>query len=149
MQWIAQNRKAYHTYSVGESFEAGLVLTGTEVKSLRNGSANLQDGYGAVHEGEIFLHHVHIPPFAQGNRSNHEPLRTRKLLLKQQEIKKISGHVAQKGMSIIPLKLYFKNGLVKVEIALCKGKKKYDKREQISKESARREMKQARAKNRG
>ena len=149
MQTVSQNRKARHDYAIGEVFEAGLVLKGTEVKSLRTGSANIQDGYVAIHDGEVFMYNVHIPPFAQGNRNNHEPLRTRKLLLKAAEIDKLQSRVTERGLTLVPLKLYFNDkGKIKVEIAVAKGRKKYDKRDEIDRESSRKELREAKARHR-
>jgi SsrA-binding protein len=146
---IAQNRRARHDYTLGETFEAGMVLTGTEVKALRLGSANIQDGYAAVINDEVFLHNIHISPFAQGNRHNHDPLRVRKLLLNKNEIHKLAVRVHERGLTLIPTRLYFNDkGRVKIEIALAKGRKKYDKRDIIDRESSRREIKQAKSKSR-
>ena len=118
---IAKNRKARHEYFVEEVFEAGIVLTGTEVKSLRLGRANLQDCYSVINNGEVFIHGMHISPYDQGNRFNHDPMRTRKLLLNRYEINKLIGLTQKKGFTLIPLSLYFKTGLVKVELAVCRG----------------------------
>lgn len=147
MEVLSQNRRAFHDYEVGETFEAGLVLTGTEVKSLRNGGSSIQDGYVALHNSEVYVHNIHIAPFAQGNRFNHEPLRVRKLLLNAAEIHKLKVKVEERGFTVIPLKLYFNDkGRIKLEIAVAKGRKKYDKRHIIERDSARREIKQAKAK---
>lgn len=137
---ICKNRKATYNFHVEESFEAGIALQGSEVKSLRQGKANLSDSYAKILKGELFLVDAHIASYDQANRQNHDPLRERKLLLHQREIKKLIGKVAEKGFSLIPLKLYFKNGKVKVELALAKGKKAYDKREAIRKKDERREL---------
>lgn len=137
---ISENRKAFHNYFVEEKFEAGLVLKGTEVKSLREGKANLQDSYGLLKGGELFLLNAHIPPYKLGNRENHEPLRTRKLLLNRSELSKLWGKLETQGYSVIPLKLYFKNGRVKVEMALAKGKKSHDKREATKEKEIKRAM---------
>jgi SsrA-binding protein len=126
---IASNRKAFHDYFVLDRFEAGIALTGTEVKSLREGRANLKDSYVIFSKGEAFLLGTHISPYTHGNRENHDPLRTRKLLLHKKEIDKLASLVAEKGVTIIPLRLYFKKGRVKTEIAVVKGKRLYDKRE--------------------
>jgi len=126
---VAQNRKARHDYLVEEVFEAGLVLTGTEVKSLRAGRASLVDGYAVVKDGEAWLHNVHIPEYTQGTWNNHEPRRARKLLMRKDEIQKLTGKTQQQGLTLVPLSLYFKNGYAKVEIALAKGKRNYDKRD--------------------
>ena len=137
---IVQNRKARHDYFIEESIEAGIALTGTEVKSLRLGRANLQDSYATVKDGEVFVHGLHISPYDMGNRFNHDPLRTRKLLLHRYEINKLIGHIQKKGLTLVPLSLYFKKGLVKVELAVARGKKLYDKREDIARKDAMREI---------
>lgn len=137
---IAKNRKAKHEYFVEEVFEAGISLTGTEVKSLRLGRANLQDSYAVINNGEVFIHGMHISPYDQGNRFNHDPMRTRKLLLNRYEINKLIGLTQKKGFTLIPLSLYFKRGLVKVELAVCRGKKLYDKRQDIARRDAAREI---------
>lgn len=137
---VAENRKAFHNYSIEERFEAGLVLKGTEVKSLREGKANLLDSYAILKSGEMFLLNAHIPPYATGNRENHEPLRTRKLLLHKNEIHKLWTKSDIKGYSLIPLKIYFKKGLAKVEIGVGRGKKLHDKRESSKERDASREM---------
>src|SRR3990167_2249404 len=125
---VVTNRKAYHDYFIEETFEAGLVLRGTEVKSLREGRVNLKDSFARVEREELFLYNCHISPYSHGNISNHDPTRTRKLLLRKGEIEKLIGKTQQKGMTLIPLKIYFKRGWAKVELALAKGKKLYDKR---------------------
>ena len=137
---ITVNRKARHEYSILQTYEAGIVLHGTEVKSLREGKANLVDSYAAVEAGEVWLHHTHISEYKQGSINNHEPTRTRKLLLNKSEIRRLIGKVKEKGLTLIPLRLYFKNGKVKVELALVKGKKVYDKREAIAKRDLQREQ---------
>ena len=137
---IAVNRKARHEYAVLQTYEAGIVLQGTEVKSLREGKANLVDSYASVEKGEVWLNHAHISEYKQGSINNHEPMRTRKLLLNKNEIKKLTVKVKEKGLTLIPLRLYFKNGKVKVELALAKGKKVYDKREAIAKRDMKREQ---------
>jgi SsrA-binding protein len=136
---VAQNKKARHDYHVEETYEAGLVLVGTEVKSLRSGRASLVDGFAEVHDGEAFLHGVHIPVYTQGTWTNHEPRRVRKLLLHRAEIEKIDSRVRERGFTLIPLALYFKDGRAKVEIGLARGKKSYDKRHAIAERTARRE----------
>ena len=136
---IAQTKKARHDYAIEDVLEAGLVLTGTEVKSLRAGRASLVDGFGEVHGGEIFLHGVHIPVYTEGTWTNHEPRRVRKLLLNRHEIDKIESRVNERGLTLVPLSLYFKDGRAKVEIALAKGKKTYDKRHAIAERDATRE----------
>jgi SsrA-binding protein len=143
MKVVCQNRKAYHDYFIEESLEAGIALLGTEVKSLREGRANLKDSYVAVKDGEALLLNCHISPYSHGNIANHDPLRTRKLLLHEREIRRISGKAAQKGYSIVPLRLYFKGPYVKVEIGLAKGKKLFEKRETIKAREARKEMERA------
>jgi SsrA-binding protein len=130
---ITVNRKARFEYSIIETYEAGIVLTGTEVKSLRQGKANLVDSYGNLKNGESWLVSAHISVYEQGNINNHEPTRIRKLLLNRKEIRKLSGKIKEKGYTLVPLRLYFKKGKVKVEMALAKGKKVYDKRETIAK----------------
>jgi len=140
---ICNNKKAYHEYFIEEKFEAGMVLTGTEVKSLRLGKANMSDSFAMVKSGEAFLHNLHISPYAFGNRENHDPERMRKLLLHKTEIVKLFGRVREQGYSLVPLRLYFKNGLVKVEMGLAKGKKLYDKREDMKKKDHSRDMAQA------
>lgn len=137
---IAQNRKARHEYTIEETIEAGLVLQGTEVKSLRDGKANLADAYASVRDGEAWLLQCHISPYSQGSRFNHEPMRRRKLLLHHDEIEKLAIKTAQEGRTLVPLRLYFKHGLVKVEIAIARGKKLYDKRATDAKRSAERQM---------
>jgi len=137
---IVKNRKARHEYFIEEIFEAGIALTGTEVKSLRQGRANLQDSYAVIKDGEVFLHGMHISPYDQGNRFNHDPMRTRKLLLNRYEINKLVGLTQKKGFTLVPLSLYFKKGLVKVELAVCRGKKLYDKRQDIARRDAAREI---------
>jgi SsrA-binding protein len=136
---IAQNKKARHDYHIEDTYEAGLVLTGTEVKSLRAGRASLVDGFGEVHEGEVWLHGVHIPEYAQGTWTNHSARRKRKLLLNRHEIDKIESRVNEKGLTLIPLSLYFKDGRAKVEMALARGKKSWDKRHAIAERQAKRE----------
>lgn len=140
---VAENRKARHDYHIHETFEAGLVLTGTEVKSLRAGRANLTDSYGRVEGQELFLVSAHISPYDQGNRFNHEPRRTRKLLMHKSEILRLLGKTREKGFTLIPIKLYFSHGLAKVELALASGKDLYDKREASAEKDAKREMERA------
>jgi SsrA-binding protein len=137
---VATNRKAFHDYFVEETLEAGLVLQGTEVKSLRLGLANLTDSYAIVKNNELFLLNANISPYPHGNIMNHEPLRTRKLLLHREEIRKLIGKITQKGFTLIPLKLYFVRGKAKVLIGLAKGKKSYDKRETIKAKESKREI---------
>ena len=140
---VAQNKKARHDYHIEDTYEAGLVLVGTEVKSLRAGRASLVDGFAEVHNGEVFLHGVHIPEYTQGTWTNHEPRRVRKLLLNRQEIDKIDARVNERGLTLVPLALYFKDGRAKVEVALAKGKKSYDKRHALAERQANREAQQA------
>ena len=137
---ITDNRKARHEYFILESFEAGIELVGTEVKSIRNGSVNLKDSWCSIDNGEIFIKGMHISPYAKGNIFNRDPLRVRKLLMHKREINKLFGSVKQDGLTIIPLSLYFKDSRVKVQIGLCKGKKLYDKREDSAKRDAKREI---------
>ncbi len=137
---ITVNRKARHEYLIVQTYEAGIVLQGTEVKALRAGKANLVDSYANLNNGEVWLVGAHISVYEQGNINNHEPTRTRKLLLNKSEIRKLIGKVKEKGLTLIPLRLYFKNGKVKVELALAKGKKVYDKREAIAKRDLQRDQ---------
>ena len=141
---IAENRKARHDYTILETFEAGMALTGTEVKSLRAGKANMKDSYAQItKQAEIFVYQLHISPYDHGNIFNHDPLRNRRLLLHRAEINKLIGKVKEKGYALVPLKLYFKHGLVKMELALAVGKKNYDKRQDLAKKDAKREMERA------
>jgi SsrA-binding protein len=140
---IASNKKALHDYFVVQKFEAGIALQGTEVKSLRDGNANLKDSYVTLKDGEAFLFGAHISPYSHGNLENHDPERTRKLLLHKREIEKLHGQTAEKGLTVVPLRLYFKSGRVKVEIAVVRGKKQYDKRETERNRELDREVAQA------
>jgi SsrA-binding protein len=140
---VAQNKKARHDFHIEDTYEAGLVLQGTEVKSLRAGRASLVDGFGEVHGGEAFLHGVHIPVYTEGTWTNHEPRRVRKMLLNRHEIDRIEARVNERGLTLVPLSLYFKDGRAKVEIALAKGKKSYDKRHALAERQADREAQQA------
>ena len=141
---VATNRKAFHDYHIEDRLEAGIILRGTEVKSLREGLVNLRDSYASVNHGEVFLHNCHINPYSHGNILNHEPLRTRKLLLHQKEITQLIGKTQQKGLTLIPLRIYFTpRGHAKVELALAKGKKQYDRRETIKEREAGREVERA------
>ncbi|PXY17606.1 SsrA-binding protein [Prauserella sp. PE36] len=140
---IASNRRARHDYSILDTYEAGVVLVGTEVKSLRDGKASLTDAFATVDDGEIFLRGLHIAEYAQGTWTNHAPRRTRKLLLHRGEIEKLIGKTKEGGVSLVPLSLYFKDGKVKVELALAKGKKAYDKRQSLAKRDAEREVARA------
>jgi SsrA-binding protein len=142
---IAQNRKARHDYHIDETFEAGLVLTGTEVKSLRAGRATLADGYAVVMDGEIWLQGVHIAEYTQGTWTNHPPRRTRKLLLHRKEIERIGVATRESGVTIVPLAMYFKDGRAKIEIGLARGKRSYDKRQALAKREADREAARAMA----
>ncbi len=137
---VSENRKARHDYFVLETYEAGIQLTGTEVKSLRAARVNLKDSFARIENGEVMLHQMHISPYEQGNRFNHDPLRKRKLLLNRSEINKLAGQMQQQGLTLIPLKLYFTRGLAKIELALAKGKKQYDKRQDIAEKDAKREV---------
>ena len=141
---IARNKRARHDYHIIDSWEAGIVLTGTEVKSLRNGKANLADSYGIVRNGELFLLNLHIPLYEQGNQFNHDPVRTRKLLLHRKEIRKLIGSVERQGLTLVPLELYFNpRGIAKVRVALAKGKKVHDKRDTERERDAQREIARA------
>ena len=140
---IAQNKKARHDYFVEESFEAGIELCGTEVKSIRQGRVNLKDSWCSVDKGELFVNGMHISPFEQGNIFNRDPMRVRKLLMHKKEINRLYGIVKQTGYSLIPLSLYFKGSRVKMQIGLCKGKKLYDKREDMARRAAKRDMERA------
>ena len=143
---ITENRKARHNYHIEDVFEAGMVLKGTEVKSLRQGRVNLKDAYARIKKGEVFVYQMHISPYPFAYYNNHDPLRPRKLLLHKREIKRLYGKVNEQGAALVPLKLYFKNGKVKIAIALAKGKRKYDKRESIRRRDEQREMDRARKK---
>jgi SsrA-binding protein len=138
------NRKARHEYFILEALEAGIVLTGTEVKSLRKGNANLQDSYAELRSGEVWLEGMHISPYEQGNINNHDPRRKRKLLLQRKQIRKLIGGMKEKGLTLIPLSVYFKGPFAKVELALARGKKSYDKRDAIAKRDADRDIARAR-----
>jgi SsrA-binding protein len=140
---IAENRKAFHDYHLLESFEAGIVLLGTEVKAIREGRVNLRDSFASVDRGEVFLHNVNISPYSHRGYADHEPLRKRKLLLRREEIRKLIGKTIEKGMTLVPVRMYFKNGRVKVAISLAKGKKDYDKRETIKRRDTDRETRAA------
>ena len=128
MKDIAVNRQAFHNYAIIERFEAGLVLTGTEIKSARDGRVNLKDSYGMVKAGEVWLLNCHISPYSHGNYANHEPLRTRKMLLRRTEINRLIGRTTERGLTLVPLRMYFKDGRLKCELALAKGKQDWDKR---------------------
>ena len=143
MKTIAQNKKAFHDYFVEESMEAGIELCGTEVKSLRQGRVNLKDSWCSIVEGELFLNGVHISPYEQGNIFNRDPMRVRRLLMHKREIMRLLGYVKQDGYSLIPLSLYFKCSIVKVQLGVCKGKKLYDKRADMAEKAAKRDMQRA------
>ncbi|MEW5745583.1 MAG: SsrA-binding protein SmpB [Nitrospirota bacterium] len=143
MKIVAQNRKAFHDYSIEDTVEAGIQLLGTEVKSLRDGKANLKDSYVLIKDGEVFLFNCHISPYTHGNIMNHEPLRTRKLLLNKKEIERLRGKAQQKGYTLVPLKIYFKGPYAKVEVGLARGKREYEKRETIKEREAKRDIERA------
>ncbi len=140
---IARNRRAYHDYAIEDTIEAGLVLTGTEVKSLRAGRASLTDGFAQIVDGEMWLYNVHIPEYVAGTWTNHAPRRIRKLLLHRKEIDRLAARVAEQGLTLVPLELYFKDGNVKVELGLGRGKRTYDKRQDLAKRDAAREIDRA------
>ncbi len=140
IQTIATNRKAYHDYEVVDTLEAGIVLTGTEIKSIREGRVNLRDGFAIIRGGEVWLLNVHIAPYPGGNRQNHEPRRERKLLLHRREINRLAGRVQEKGWTLVPLRLYLKDNKAKIELGLVRGKREYDKREAIARREAEREV---------
>lgn len=140
---ITTNRKAFHDFTIFEKYEAGIVLTGTEIKSIRSSAVNLKDSFCKIDDNEIFLYNCHISPYENGNRYNHTPTRTRKLLLTKKEILKMQTKVKKDGYTIVPLEIYFKQGLAKIEIGLAKGKKLHDKRDDIAKKDQKREMDRA------
>ena len=140
---IAENRKAFHDYHLLENFEAGIVLLGTEVKAVREGRVNLRDSFARVEDGEVYLYNVHISPYSHRGYADHEPLRRRKLLLHRHEILKLIGKTVEKGMTLVPVRMYFKNGRVKVAVSVAKGKKEYDKRETIKRRETDRETRAA------
>lgn len=139
MKLVANNKKAYHDYFIEEKYEAGLVLHGTEVKSLRLGKCSIKEGYAGIEKGEAYVYGMNISPYEKGNIFNRDPLRPKKLLLHKQEIRKLTGQLAEKGYALVPLQVYFKDGRAKVELGLARGKKNYDKREAIAKKDQRRE----------
>jgi SsrA-binding protein len=143
IQVVCRNKRAYHEYEVQDSLECGLVLTGTEVKSLRDGHASLEDAYAKIDGGEVWLIGSDIPEYAMGNRMNHKPKRPRKLLMHRREIARFAGKASQRGFTLVPLRLYFKNGRAKVELAVCRGKQLHDKREAQKKADAQREIRRA------
>ena len=140
---IAENRKAFHDYHIVETFEAGVALQGTEVKSIREGRVNLRDSYARVENGEVFVYNVHISPYSHRGYADHEPTRRRKLLLHRQEIRKLIGRTVERGLTLVPLRLYFKGGKVKMAVSLARGKQAHDKREAIKKREADRETRAA------
>lgn len=140
---LAQNKKARHDYFIEETYEAGLVLLGTEIKAIRAGRVNLKDSFARIRNGELFVHNMHISPYEQGNIHNHEPLRTRKLLLHRKQIGTLIGETKEAGYSIVPLKLYLKDGYAKLLIGLARGKKKYDKRDDLKQKEAKRDIERA------
>ncbi len=140
---ISRNRKARHDYHIEEAYEAGIVLTGTEVKSIRNARVNLKDSYARVEGNELFLYNMHVSPYEQGNRFNHDPLRIRKLLMHKAEIARLAGKINEKGYALIPLNIYLSGGLIKIELGLGRGKKLYDKRRDIAEKDSKREMERA------
>jgi SsrA-binding protein len=140
---VATNREAYFNYYIVETYECGVALTGTEVKSIREGRCNLKDSYGVIRAGEAWLFNAHISPYTHGHRDNHEPTRTRKLLLHKAEIEKLASKAQEKGLTLVPTKMYFKNGRIKIELGVAKGKKLYDKRETERKREADREARAA------
>lgn len=140
---IAINRRARHNYHIEETVEGGLVLTGTEVKALRAGRASLQEAFARVERDEVWIYHMHIPPYEAGNIFNHDPMRTRKVLLHRREVSRLLGKAQQKGYTLIPMRLYFKRGLAKVELAVARGKREYDKREAIARREAQRQIERA------
>lgn len=140
---VAQNKKANHDYFIEETFEAGVVLQGTEIKSIRAGKVQMRDSFAKIEMGEVYLHNMHISPYEQGNRYNHDPLRTRKLLLHKKQINKLIGETKEQGYTIVPLKVYLKNGFAKVLIGLGRGKKQFDKREDLKQKEAKRDIERA------
>jgi len=142
-QNIAENRKAFHDYHIVDTYEAGVVLQGTEVKAIREGNVNLRDSFGRVEDGEVWIYNVHISPYSHRGYANHDPTRRRKLLLHRQEIRKLIGKTVERGMTLVPTRMYFKNGRIKVELSLAKGKKAHDKRETIKRREADRETRAA------
>lgn len=143
MKPLSDNRVARHKYAILDSFVAGIVLTGTEVKSIKSGQVQLRDAFVRIVRDEAFLFNCHVPPYSHGNYANHDPLRTRKMLMKKKEISKLIGKTKEKGLTLVPLKMFLQRGFVKVEIGLCKGKKEHDKRESMKQRDAGREMARA------
>jgi SsrA-binding protein len=140
---VASNRYAYYRFEILDKLEAGLVLQGTEVKSLRTGTAQLKDGYAAIHDGELWLHNVHIPPYGPASRDNHDPERPRKLLVHRRELEKLAAQVSERGFTLVPTRLYFKDARAKVEIAVARGKDQFDKRQSLKEKDSKREMQRA------
>lgn len=140
---IAQNKKANHDYFIEETYEAGIVLQGTEIKSIRARRVNLKDSFARIHNGEVYIHNMHISPYEHGNRYNHDPIRTRKLLLHRKQISKLIGETKETGYTLVPLKIYLKNGFAKLLLGLGKGKKQYDKREDLKRKEAKRDIERA------
>jgi SsrA-binding protein len=140
---VCQNKKARHDYHIIEVLEAGMVLVGTEVKSLREGRANLKDSYARIRDGELYLVQAHISPYSHASYDNHDPERVRKLLVHKRELKRLTGKTQEKGLTLVPLKIYFKDGKAKIELALASGKKSYDKRETLKRQTQKREMERA------
>jgi len=140
---IAKNRKARHDYFIEETYEAGIVLAGTEVKSIRLGKVSLRESYADIRNGEVFVNNMHISPYEMGNITNKDPIRTRKLLLHKREINRLIGYIQQKGLTLIPLRIYLKRGLIKIELGVARGKKHYDKRQDVAARDARRDMDRA------
>ncbi len=140
---IARNKKAYHDYFIEDTYEAGIALKGTEVKSIRQGKVNLKDSYARVEKGRVIVLNMHISPYSHGNIYNHDPLRPRQLLLRKNEIRKLIGKTQEKGYTLIPLQLYFKDNYAKLELGLAKGKRQYDKRREIAEKTAKREIERA------
>ncbi len=145
---VAKNRKAYHDYLIFDTYEAGIALTGSEIKSVRANQVSLRDGYALIREGEVWLENVHIAPYNQANQENHEPRRTRKLLLHRREINRLDGKLREKGLTLIPLSMYLKNNRAKVELGLAKGKRQYDKRVALKEKEARRQIDRSMGRNR-
>lgn len=140
---VSENRKAFHDYFIDDRVEAGIILTGTEIKSIRNGKVNLKDSYARIKEGEIWVYQMHISTYEQGNRYNHDPLRPRKLLLHRSEINKLVGKIQLQGLTLLPIKIYLKNGMAKVELAVGQGKKNYDKRQVLAEREGKRDIERA------
>jgi len=140
---VSENRKAFHDYFIDDRVEAGIILTGTEIKSIRNGKVNLKDSYARIKDGEIWVYQMHISTYEQGNRFNHDPLRPRKLLLHRNEINKLVGKIQLQGLTLLPIKMYLKNGMAKVELAVGQGKKNYDKRQVLAEREGKRDIERA------